>query len=174
MSKNKKQLEQTQMEEPKVGYRITSSRVLEYTAEDYLPEETPPGTQTTVQFGFNVQSVFGITEDLANIVIVLSISGLLNNEPQRRICFLKTEHVFNAENLRTYLKDDRTIELPQPLMATLVGTALGMARGILFAKNFGMSYANIVMPMMDLGELLPKEPFNMGTPSVEMRVKLRQ
>lgn len=169
MSKTKRKPEAAAEEQGSVRVKIAASRVLEYTAEDHLPEIPSQGV-VEVQFGFNVQSTFGITQELDRVIIILSISGFIDNDPKQRACFLKTEHVFEVPDIVKFKKDNE-IELPRGLTATLIGTALGMARGILFAKNFGMSYAGIIVPLIDMEQLIPKEPFRLTDEPTTLRAK---
>jgi hypothetical protein len=157
MAKQKKKqtaINPTPALEQKLGYKFGALRVVEYSgydADDLMGQE--------LKLNFEVRINFGIAlEPTPAIVISPEITCSLLDNPERRLCFLKINTVFPVEGLDAH-RDGNKISLPPEFMGTLINLAIGTARGILYAKNFGTMYGNSIIPPMNIQDLLPKEPF---------------
>jgi hypothetical protein len=131
-------------------YGIQSVRIVSYSSHE-------PKRQDTFEIEFNVKMLFGVSADLDVIMIRPNISGFANDT--KEVVFnLISEFAFNVEQLDAY-KDGDLVTPPPEFMALLINIALGTSRGILYAKNFGSVYSEVIMPVMDVKELIPKDPF---------------
>ncbi len=133
-------------------YAIASLRVLEYHGTDITPIEKP-----RLEIAFNVRLEFGVTDDMGFVVIKPIITGAPKDEPERILCTLVTEMAFKIENLEAY-RVGNAINVPVAFWGNVINLALGAARGVLFAKNFGMTYAGVVLPVLNVAELIPNVP----------------
>ena len=147
-----------------LSYQFNSMRIMEYranTADDLI------GVQ--VQFKFDVKCVFGVSVDPPFVIVMPEVTCTLLDDPSREMCYLKIQAVFPVDGIDAYIINNE-VTLPEEFSSTLINLALGALRGILFAKNLGMSYSNTVMPPMSLTDLLPKESFRLANESQSVRI----
>ena len=104
-----------------------------------------------------------IANELVLVILRPEITLYLKSDPEKTICYLRTECVFQCDGLKDYVEEG-ILKLPEGFWVTLINFAVGMARGILYAKNFGFSYSEIIMPPMNTAELIPK-PMIIGNPA---------
>jgi hypothetical protein len=143
-------------------YKFGAIQVVEYWGGGVSEFGITPGVITPLNLNFDVKMAFGLALDMNNanpaIVITPEITCTLQEDHTKKLCYLKITTYFPIEGLEP---DELTREphFPDVLLATLINLALGTARGILYAKNFGTPYASTIMPAMDLGSLIPKGPW---------------
>jgi len=111
-----------------------------------------------IKLAFNVRTEFGISEEPPMVIVSPEVTCALLDQPDREVCFLKMQMIFRVQGLESYdIKSE--MKLPEAFMGNIVNLSVGAMRGVLFAKNQGMSYANVIIPPLDVQELLPKGPF---------------
>jgi hypothetical protein len=139
--------------EPK--YAIQSFRIVEYFANDYLPQDLKRGFAVN----FNVEMNFAIATDLSHIVVRPKVKSVVK-ETEEPLATMTAEFVFGTFNLEQFAVNN-VLEVPKYFLHTLVNVAVGTIRGALFVKNLGMTYQHAIMPPMSLDELTPDGTFRL-------------
>jgi hypothetical protein len=151
-------------EAPRLRYKFGAIEVVEYYGHSLKKLGITPGPQA-LNLNFNVQMNFGLALDINNanpaIVVTPELTCSLEENHAEIICYLKTNLYFPVEGLDLSIGGSIESQFPEAFLAELVNLALGTARGILYAKNFGTPYALTVMPPMDIKSLIPKGPWLM-------------
>lgn len=145
-------------EKAEITFGIQAMRVLSYSAHE-------PQRQDTFEVDFNAKMMFGVAEDLGHVIVRPDISGVAK-DTQEPVFNLVCEFLFNVEHLEQYKHGDE-VEPPEKFLGTLIILALGTCRGILYAKNFGSAYADVIMPVMNVQDLIPKNPFKASKSDAE-------
>jgi hypothetical protein len=160
MAKKKNAKEDSASLKPPLKYRFGAIEVIEYSGHSLKKLGIMPGVHA-LNLNFNVQMNFGLATDPngANPAIVVTPELTCSLEENRAevVCYLKVNLHFPVEGLDMVGSIEN--QFPEAFLAELVNLALGTARVILYAKNFGTPYALSVMPPMDIKSLIPKGPW---------------
>lgn len=116
---------------------------------------TEPRHLTT--FGFDIQ--FKVTpntkENLVIIFVDLKVKDQEQNDQLGQFSALFHFGVDDLEKIVT-TKALHQVEVPQPLLSTLVGISASTLRGLMFGAFRGTFLHNAILPLVDIGSLQPE------------------
>lgn len=116
------------------------------------------------KFLFNFSFNLEVKQEISSVVINLSIDINANTDSIKdKIAEIKSLNVFHVLNLENIVKKgDRGIDVPNDLIAPLLSISLSNLRGMVSVKFEKSLYTNVVVPIIDATQFLPKPITTLG------------
>lgn len=119
--------------------------------------EAPTVSRHLTTFGFDIQ--FKITPNPnENLVTIFVDVKVKDQEKNDRLGQFSALFHFGVDDLKKMLlaKASNQMEVPQPLLSTLVGISASTLRGLMFGAFKGTFLHNAILPLVDIGSLQPE------------------
>jgi len=101
------------------------------------------------QFIFEVRIGFSVVKNEPYINLLNSISIFLDKEKTNLFGHFELGIRFLVENIEDYVKNER-IFIPEPAIYTMVTTAIGTARGVLYVELKVSPIPNLFLPFIEI------------------------
>ena len=99
---------------------------------------------------------FKINTETEIIIISLGVTVFDNENQKNKLCELVVEFEYHTIGLKNFEKKDDKIKLPNDFMISLLSISYNTLRGIFNEKCATTQFSNLILPIIDSRELLPK------------------
>ena len=119
--------------------------------------KAPPESREISTFNFDIQfkSIPNFKDNVVNILMDVIVKEKADQLGQFSAVF--HYEVDDLEKLMTG-RERNQVEIPQPLLTTLLGISASTLRGLMFASFKGTFLHNAILPLIDIATLQPELP----------------
>ncbi len=119
--------------------------------------KAPPESREISTFNFDIQfkSIPNLKDNVVNILMDVIVKEKADQLGQFSAVF--HYGVDDLEKLMTG-RERNQVEIPQPLLTTLLGISASTLRGLMFASFKGTFLHNAILPLIDIATLQPELP----------------
>ena len=119
--------------------------------------KAPPESREISTFNFDIQfkSIPNLKDNVVNILMDVIVKEKADQLGQFSAVF--HYEVDDLEKLMTG-RERNQVEIPQPLLTTLLGISASTLRGLMFASFKGTFLHNAILPLIDIATLQPELP----------------
>jgi hypothetical protein len=139
-----------------IEFKIAEIKKLSHCEKDYSEYGLSEKDLKSVRYEFNLK--FEIDVDRESLIFILISNCDAEKENQSYHLFdLEILYRFKIKNFRKVFElDERNnlLQVPDPLMASLLGMVISGVRGILAVVNTNPIYRNFIMPIVDVNSII--------------------
>lgn len=142
----------TEPDKINLSFRYLGFRVLRYRYEEPAPENRRrrPGY-------FNFKIGLRPNPKQEKMFIRMLVDLRVGDPEGPVVATIETESAFKVLKLSSLVQDDDSIKLPEALITTLIGMHYSTTRGALVEKGAGTVVDKLILPVIALSELTPKD-----------------
>ncbi len=144
------------MEEKEIEIKIFQIKVLSFSFIHKDSLESPKINEDEINFTYKSNIGLKVNKETEVIDIKFSLKVYIPK---------KKEEIINLEVLSSYLFKDikdfevsaEEVEIPEEIIENLVLTSISNSRGVLAVKVNETGFKNVILPLIQMDELIPKE-----------------
>lgn len=129
----------------------------------YFPNEKQKEGDSFVM-DYTVKCRIGVSPSLDLVAVNVITEITPTQKYEEKIALMDTEIFFGVAGAEEY-KNGNQVTFPSEFIASLINTAIGFTRGVLFSQtSVYTDYPPMIMPLVKLQDLIPKEIYIAGEP----------
>lgn len=144
------------MEEKEIEIKIFQIKVLSFSFIHKDSLESPKINEDEINFTYKSNIGLKVNKETEVIDIKFSLKVYIPK---------KKEEIINLEVLSSYLFKDikdfevsaEEVEIPEEIIENLILTSISNSRGVLAVKVNETGFKNVILPLIQMDELIPKE-----------------